>query len=300
MNEKNGIIVLNKPRGMTSHDCVAKIRRLAGTKRVGHTGTLDPEVIGVLPICIGQATRVAEYVLDFEKEYTAEIVLGKSTTTQDQVGEVIEDQPLKKAPSKEELLTILQTFIGKIQQIPPMYSAVKVNGKRLHQLAREGKEVERKPREVEIYQIELLDYQPNKDYPSFSIKVRCSKGTYIRTLGVDIGAALGYPAHMNSLIRSKSGPYHLDQAISFEELEQWTEEDWEHRLLPLDSALILLPQLILSDDLILRIKYGQSLHVHDNLVTDTLYRIYDQNHQFIALYTAINEHTIKPRKVFLE
>ncbi|WP_081792122.1 tRNA pseudouridine(55) synthase TruB [Caldalkalibacillus mannanilyticus] len=253
-----------------------------------------------MPICIGQATRVAEYLLDYEKEYTAVISLGKSTTTQDQTGEVIEELALTEAPTETELEEVIQSFVGRIQQIPPMYSAVKIGGKRLHQLAREGKEIERQPREVQIYHIELLDYNKQLPSPSFKIKVRCSKGTYIRTLGVDIGRKLGFPAHMISLIRSKSGPFSLAQSIDFEELERWSEEDWIQSLYPIDSALLHVPDLTLSEDMIQRIKYGQSLRLHDNVIRDQLYRIYDENRQFVALYTAVNEHTIKPRKVFLE
>jgi tRNA pseudouridine55 synthase len=299
MEMLNGILVLNKPRGMTSHDCVSKIRRLAKTKRVGHTGTLDPEVTGVLPICIGHATRVAEYLLDYEKEYTAVISLGKSTTTQDQTGEVLEESPIIKAPSKEDLIHTLQTYVGLIAQVPPMYSAVKVNGKRLHQLARAGKEVERKSREVTIYNITLIEYNETPPFPTFKIKVRCSKGTYIRTLGVDIGKSLGYPAHMASLVRTKSGPYSMDESVDFETIAGWSEEEWERFLYPLDSAIQHLPKLVLSDDLIEKVKFGQSLHIGEPVVQEKLYRVYDQHQHLVALYIGLHSDVIKPKKVFL-
>jgi tRNA pseudouridine55 synthase len=299
MDKLNGILVLNKPKGMTSHDCVAKIRRLAKTKRVGHTGTLDPQVTGVLPICLGHATRVAEYLLEYQKEYTADISLGVSTTTQDQSGEEIENVPLTVLPSEAELRETLSSFEGNILQIPPMYSAVKIGGKRLHQLAREGKEIERAPREVTIYGIKLLNYIQEKPYPTFSIQVRCSKGTYIRTLGVDIGQKMGHPAHMSSLVRSKSGPFTLEESISFEEIEQWSEEEWLVKLLPMDSALASIPSLVLSHDLIERVKNGQSLRLDTSVEENQLYRVYDQSHNFIAIYTGQNQHVIKPKKVFL-
>lgn len=299
MEKLNGILVLNKPKGFTSHDCVSKIRRLAKTKKVGHTGTLDPEVTGVLPLCIGQATRVAEYLLDYAKEYIAEISLGKSTTTEDQTGEVLEDQPLELAPSKEKLLDVLTSFKGEIKQVPPMYSAVKVGGVRLHQLAREGKVVEREARTIHIYDLQLLDYLPTPPYPSFKIKVRCSKGTYIRTLGVDIGQTLGYPAHMSSLIRSQSGPFSLADSVTFEEIEEWTERDWQERLYPIDAALTHLPQIVLNEELTKRLKFGQSLRLDQEVEEGQLYRIYDQHNQFMALYSGLHSHVIKPKKVFL-
>jgi tRNA pseudouridine55 synthase len=299
MEKLNGILVLNKPKGLTSHDCVSKIRRLAKTKRVGHTGTLDPEVTGVLPICVGQATRVAEYLLDYAKEYTAEISLGQSTTTEDQTGEIVKDQPLELAPSNKAVLDVLDSFKGEIKQVPPMYSAVKVDGVRLHQLARQGKVVEREARAVHIYELELLDYKDGLPYPTLKINVRCSKGTYIRTLGVNIGESLGYPAHMTSLVRSQSGPFTLDESFTFEEIESWDEGDWQKRLYPIDAALSHLPQITLTEALSERVKFGQSLPLEQEVEEGQLYRIYDQHDQFIALYSALHSQVIKPKKVFL-
>lgn len=295
----NGILVLNKPKGFTSHDCVAKLRRLAETKKVGHTGTLDPEVTGVLPICFGGATRVAQYLLDYEKEYVAEITFGRSTTTEDQTGEVVADEPVEQPPSKEKLLHTLESFKGEISQIPPMYSAVKVGGVRLHQLARQGEVVEREARRVHIYDIQLLEYNPALSYPTCKIKVRCSKGTYIRTLGVDIGQALGYPAHMSALVRSKSGPFTLAYSFTFEQIEAWSEEEWKNHLHSMDIALLHLPKIELKEELSQRVKNGQSLRLEEEVIEGKLYRIYDQGEQFMALYEAINAHVIKPKKVFL-
>ncbi|GAA0365413.1 tRNA pseudouridine(55) synthase TruB [Bacillus horti] len=295
---KHGIIVLNKPSGMTSHSCVGKVRRLAGTKKVGHTGTLDPAVTGVLPICIGQATRVAEYILDYDKEYVATIVLGRSTATEDQTGETIEEAQLEEAPTLENVQEKIQNFIGEIEQIPPMFSAVKIDGVRLHKLARQGKEVERKARKVMIYDIELLQYTPELPYPTIKLRVRCSKGTYIRTLGVDLGRALGYPAHMSSLVRTKSGPFTLEDCVTFDELEGWNEEQWQNEMLPLEKAIAHLPDLIVSGDLKERVLFGQSLVIEQQVENDQLYRVLDQNGRFLAIYEGNHPKLIKPRKVF--
>lgn len=299
----NGILVLNKPRGMTSHDCVAKVRRLAKTKKVGHTGTLDPEVTGVLPICLGQATKVAEFLLDDDKEYVADITLGRSTTTEDASGEIVEDSPLTAAPSREELEEILASFLGSITQVPPMYSAIKQKGKKLYELARKGVEVERKPREVKIYQLHLERYSPILPYPVFTLRVHCSKGTYIRSLAVDIGRKLGCPAHLSNLVRTKSGPYRLEHSYSFEQIETWSSLDWSNNLEPLDSALTRLPKINLPRELSRRVRFGQSLVLKDHplgpIKTEQLYRIYDAEDNFLAVYTGVYPQLLKPKKVFV-
>jgi tRNA pseudouridine55 synthase len=295
----NGIIVVDKPRGWTSHDCVAKIRKLAGTKKVGHTGTLDPEVSGVLPVCLGQATRVVQFLTDQSKEYEARITFGQSTTTEDQTGDVVEDAPLANAPQPEEIERALSLLRGDIEQVPPMFSAVKIKGKRLYEWAREGVEVPRPARRVTIYELETLAYEPSLPYPVLTIRVHCSKGTYIRTLGVDIGRALGLPAHMSALVRTKSGPFTLEDSVPLSALEEWKEEDWLSRLFPIDAALKHLPSLRLSAELLQRVNYGQTLPLSQAVVPGELYRIYDEQGRFTALYNAVNEHLIKPKKVFL-
>jgi tRNA pseudouridine55 synthase len=299
MTMKHGIIVLNKPGGMTSHRCVSIIRRLAQTKKVGHTGTLDPDVTGVLPVCIGQGTRVAEYLLDYDKEYVAEIVLGRSTTTEDESGETVADSPLHVAPTRDDIEQTLQSFVGEIEQVPPMYSAVKVQGVRLHQLARQGKEVERKSRKVQIYSLNLLDYAPTLPYPVLKFRVRCSKGTYIRTLGVDIGRSLGLPAHLKSLVRTKSGPYTLEQSVTFDEIETWSEQTWQERMLPLDSALTHLPRLILNQEQSERVLFGQSILIEQKVEDEQYYRVYAPGLTFLAIYEGKAPHLIRPKKVFL-
>jgi tRNA pseudouridine55 synthase len=245
MGEHNGVLVLRKPAGMTSHDCVARIRRLFGTKKVGHTGTLDPEVTGVLPICLGHATRLVEYIQDLPKTYQVIMLLGSTTTTEDATGEVVEEVAVDTASiSEERVRSVFQQFLGEIEQIPPMYSAVKVNGKRLYDLAREGMIVERKGRRVTIYDLKLHEIEPVGHTVRISFTCTCSKGTYVRTLCVDLGRAMGYPAHMAQLVRVKSGPFSLSDSIPLEELEQRVSsgEDPSSFLLSIPQALSFLPR----------------------------------------------------------
>lgn len=213
-----GIVNINKPKGKSSHFVVAVIRRITGIKKVGHTGTLDPLATGVLPICIGrESTKLSQMIMDGTKGYIASVCLGKATNTQDAEGDVVKEAPFSHV-TKEMLLSVLSDFVGEIEQIPPMYSAIKINGQKLYNLARKGVEVERKPRKVEIYDISLLE--ENLKEGTFKIMVHCSKGTYIRTLCEDLGVALNSCAYMESLIRCKCGRFSLDSAITLEEFEE--------------------------------------------------------------------------------
>jgi len=245
MQEHNGVLVLRKPAGMTSHDCVARIRRLFGTKKAGHTGTLDPEVTGVLPICLGQATRLVEYIQDLPKTYRVTMILGSSTTTEDATGDVVETVSVDtSAVTEERVRAAFPQFLGEIEQVPPMFSAVKVNGRRLYDLAREGQVVERKGRRVTIYELELHGVEPDGGQVRISFTCTCSKGTYVRTLCVDLGRALGYPAHMEKLVRVKSGPFTLTDSIPLEELERRIAEGEAPSsfLLSIPQALSFLPR----------------------------------------------------------
>lgn len=203
MNGYEGVLPVYKPAGFTSHDVVAKMRGILKMKRIGHTGTLDPQVTGVLPLCLGRATRVVEYLQELPKEYEATLRLGIATDTEDITGEIIDRADLVEV-TPEEVEQVLGQFVGKIAQVPPMYSAVKVDGKRLYELARQGKTVERKSREVTIHELELKKLTSKDGYPEISFRVLCSKGTYIRTLCVDIGKELGYPSTMVELTRTMS------------------------------------------------------------------------------------------------
>lgn len=257
----NGVLLLHKPVGMTSHDCVMKIRKLLKTKKVGHTGTLDPEVSGVLPICVGRATKIVEYLTEKSKTYDAEITLGFSTTTEDQTGETVETKPVNQDIDKAVVEKVLNSLKGKQEQIPPMYSAVKVNGKKLYEYARAGIEVERSKRMITIEDIALTtEIKLNGETASFRFTVTCSKGTYVRTLAVMIGEKLGYPAHMSHLIRTASGDFSLDECFTFEELEAQVQSGTvgEHTV-PIERALNHLPKWIISDTLAKKVENGALL-----------------------------------------
>lgn len=263
-----GILPLFKPAGLTSHDCVFKLRKILRTKKVGHTGTLDPDVTGVLPICIGKATKVAEYITDAGKAYEGEVTIGFSTTTEDASGEVVKRESVKRTISREEILQVIESLTGEIEQTPPMYSAVKVGGTRLYEYARKGIEVERPTRKVMIYSFELLDERNEFSGDSFHLRFRvsCSKGTYIRTLAVMIGERLGYPAHMSSLIRVQSATFSLEDCLTFEEIENLMEAGTiSSALRPLESALSHLPKYVISDTVAEKVKNGTLLQIPEHL-----------------------------------
>lgn len=209
----NGILLVNKPAGMTSHDVVHRVRKLCHTKKVGHCGTLDPDATGVLVLCVGKATKALQFLMSENKEYVATLSLGQATDTYDSSGKVIKE---KEFQGIEHLDEVIQSFIGQQLQMPPIYSAIKVKGKKLYEYARENKEVQIEPRPITIHQIEIL-----KQYDHFiEMKVSCSKGTYIRSLCVDIAEKLGYPGHMSHLIRTKSGQFCLENCYSLEDIEK--------------------------------------------------------------------------------
>ncbi|PGV54095.1 tRNA pseudouridine(55) synthase TruB [Bacillus sp. AFS037270] len=263
-----GILPLYKPAGLTSHDCVFRLRKILKTKKVGHTGTLDPDVTGVLPICIGKATKVAEYITDAGKAYLGEVTIGFSTATEDASGEVVERKAVNRVIARNEILQVLQTLTGDIEQTPPMYSAVKVGGVRLYEYARKGIEVERPTRVVSIYSIDLLDEreQFEGETISFRFKVTCSKGTYIRTLAVMIGEILGYPAHMSYLQRIQSASFSLEDCLTFEDIERHMEEGTISNVLrPLETALSHLPKFRINDKVAEKVKNGALLETPEYL-----------------------------------
>jgi tRNA pseudouridine55 synthase len=266
-----GIIPLYKPKGMTSHDCVFKLRKILKMKRIGHTGTLDPDVTGVLPICIGNATKVAEYITDAGKAYEGEVTIGFSTTTEDASGEVVERKEVERIIEREEILNVFQQLTGPISQTPPMYSAVKVNGKRLYEYARKGIEIERPTRSVTIYSIELLDdrKQFTGETISFRFRVECSKGTYIRTLAVMIGEALGYPAHMSDLCRIRSAAFTLNDCVTLQQVEEWMETGMiSHILHPIEVAISYLPKYVINDKIAEKVKNGAVLPIPESLQSE--------------------------------
>lgn len=289
----NGILPLWKEKGMTSHDCVFKLRKILGTKKVGHTGTLDPSVEGVLPICIGQATKVAEYVTDSGKEYVAVVSIGTATETEDADGEVVASDLAIKQISRSQIEEALAQLTGEITQIPPMYSAVKVNGRRLYEYARKGIEVERPERKVLIHDIELLDrvqlYEGEE--VQFRIRVACGKGTYIRTLAVQIGELLGYPAHMAALVRTSSGTYRQVDCRTLDEVRQLQEEGNIATILrPLEDALTDFLSVEIGEDLYDQVMNGQVLPEHSLLQSDESI-VFTTKGKAIAVY---RKHPTKP------
>lgn len=259
-----GILPIWKPKGYTSHDVVAKVRRILKIKRIGHTGTLDPQVTGVLPLCIGRATRIVEYIQDLPKQYEANVWLGLSTNTEDLTGATIERvEGVSVRITPEQAVEAIRRFVGEIEQVPPMYSAVKVEGKRLYELARQGIEVERKSRKVTIYRIDILETDWSGEYPAVRFRVLCSKGTYIRTLCADIGKALGVPAVMAELVRTSTGNMTPDRCLTLEQVQQLADEGaLASRLVPMEEALRHLPQIHLQPEQVSKALLGQKLRLN--------------------------------------
>jgi len=251
----DGILNINKPQGETSFGVVAMVKRLSGERRVGHAGTLDPAATGVLPICLGQGTRVIEFLVDTTKVYLAQIELGVATDTYDASGKIIQKGD-PSGISQAQLESALTSFCGLIQQTPPMYSAVKHHGKRLYQLARAGIEVERRSRLIRIHLVELVDWQP----PVVTIEVVCGKGTYIRSLAHDLGQALGCGANLKRLTRLRCGLFDIKDAVSMPQLEHaFRYGYWQHFVHPIDTVLLNWTAMVVSDATERTIKNGCSL-----------------------------------------
>lgn len=298
----NGIIPLWKERGMTSHDCVFKLRKILHTKKVGHTGTLDPGVEGVLPICIGTATRIAEYLTDAGKTYEAVISISRTTTTEDAEGETVLANTEMKSFSRAQIEEVLASLTGVISQTPPMYSAVKVNGKKLYEYARAGQEVERPTRQVTIHELVLLDdaQQFDGEDVRFSVRVKCSKGTYIRTLAVQIGEALGYPAHMHELVRTASGSFSQTNCFTLAQVAELMEAGHiDEALLPVEHALRDYPYVEITADVEKQIHNGQVLPSH-TLLTEHDKVVFGKNEKAVAVYIAhpTKPGMMKPDKMF--
>lgn len=302
----NGILPLWKERGMTSHDCVFQLRKILKMKRVGHTGTLDPEVDGVLPICLGPATKAAEFMTDMGKAYSGEITLGIATTTEDAHGEIIEQLSVGKDISNEEIDRCMESFVGEITQIPPMYSAVKVNGKRLYEYARNGEEVERPKRTAQIYSFNRTSdpkYNEKNQTVSWKFVVACGKGTYVRTLAVDLGKKIGYPAHMSQLTRMKSGPFEQTSCYTLAQVRELAESNQVSSILePIDLIFEELPSFSLNDSLWSRVKNGAVIEADAFPGMEEINLIaFHYNNNLVALYENHpgREGFKKPRKMFL-
>jgi tRNA pseudouridine55 synthase len=256
MSEPSGVVVVNKPSGPTSFDVVRRVKGLFKVKRCGHTGTLDPTATGVLPICVGEATKVAGFIADGEKEYEATVRFGQITDTQDAAGKVVETRPVEGL-REDRTREVLSGFVGLVLQTPPMYSARKVDGKRLYELARAGEEVEREARAVHIEEARLTSFDP----PDCRIFVRCSKGTYLRTLAHDLGERLGFGAHLHDLRRLRVGPFGIEEAVGLDTLMNAAKtgrEELQRHLLPLARALDGLAELRLDPQLSRRVAHGHT------------------------------------------
>ncbi len=287
----NGIIIVNKPKGFTSHDVVAKLRGIYKTRRIGHSGTLDPMATGVLPVFIGRATRAVEYATGHDKVYRAQLKLGVTTDTEDITGEILEEKDV--SVSLPEFLAAVDSQIGEIEQVPPMYSAIKVGGKKLYELAREGVEVERKARKITVYSIELLDFAP----PYATLTISVSKGTYIRTICSDIGKKLGCGATLTSLCRLQAGNYTIDDAHDLDEIQEKVEK----LLLPVDSMFSEYPSVTINKKGAKKARNGAE--VETDAEPGKTFRVYDENGEFLMLAEVIErgkKRFLKTIKSFFE
>ena len=277
----NGIVNVNKPTGITSHDVVYRLRKILNIKKIGHTGTLDPDAEGVLPMCVGKGTKIADELTAKEKQYLAELTLGITTDTQDISGKVLKTRAVTS--SREEIENAIMSFVGEIEQIPPMYSAIKVNGRKLYELAREGKTVEMPPRAVTVYNIEIMDIDTVNNKVSFLVD--CSKGTYIRTLCHDIGEKLGCGGVMSKLKRTRSGDFRIEESYTLEQIEEMAKRGDFSFLKSIDSALSKYEKVVLADKNAKRLCNGVKIKVA-GIPEGTIFRAYDEQKTFLALCRA--------------
>ncbi len=298
----DGILNINKPTGMTSHDVVAKVRKLLKQRRVGHAGTLDPAASGVLPICVGQATRVAEYLSESGKAYQATIVFGTVTDTYDSEGAI-----LRTASTQDLALAtieaLLPAMLGEHMQVPPRYSAIKLQGQPAYKRARAGEEVAMEPRPITIYQLEIIDWQPSQP-PVLTLAIECSKGTYIRSLAYDLGEQAGCGAYLGGLVRTRSGPFPLSESITLAQLDEAAAQGTiEQFLYSADKAMEHYPALRLDEAMTERVRHGNTFQLEEQtsaLHEQTLARVYDDTGQFVAIAEWDAERSVwQPTKVFI-
>lgn len=298
----DGILNIYKEAGWTSHDVVAKLRGILRTRKIGHTGTLDPDAVGVLPVCIGRATKACDMLTDKSKIYEAVLLLGVTTDTEDISGTILTQSDV--CTTSEEVTNAVQSFIGDYEQIPPMYSAIKVNGKKLYELAREGKVIERKPRPVTIYQLEILEM----NLPRVRIRISCSKGTYIRSLCRDIGEKLGCGGCMEQLTRTKVGEFSLNDALTLSQVEELAlNHQVESKIKPVDELFHSYPMVKTIKESDHKLAHNGNPLSLKHMELDSCYRmdgqwirVYDYNDQFIGIYKYSSEkRKITPVKMFL-
>lgn len=309
---KNGVINIYKEAGMTSFQVVYKIRKITGEQKIGHTGTLDPDAKGVLPICIGKATKLVDMLMDTDKQYNAVLLFGKRTTTQDISGDVLEEtsfSDLKSILSPDKIEETIKSFVGTIEQVPPMFSAVKVNGVKLVDAARKGKTIDRKAREVKIYGFEDIDisgFDDDSGKIKVSFTVNCSKGTYIRTLCEDIGKKLNVPACMESLERSRTSGLSIESAISLEAAQRLAEQGLlEEHIIPIDNFLQKYKAIVVGKEAVKKLIFGNWLEPSEfagicPAEEGELFRVYDEDKNFYAVYRySKNDNFYKCEKMFI-
>ncbi len=291
----DGILLLDKPVGITSNAALQQVKRLYRARKAGHTGSLDPQASGLLPICLGEATKLSGFLLDADKRYEGTCRLGVRTTTADAEGEVVETRPVPPL-SEARVREVLARFTGEIQQVPPMHSAVKVNGQPLYKLAHQGLEVERKPRTVTIYELELTRLAGDE----LDIRMRCSKGTYVRTLAEEIGEVLGCGAHLAALRRTAVGPFDVADAIPLAELERLAEagglEALDARLLPMEAALADWPAVTLTANSAYYLRQGQPVLV-PQAPTSGWVRLFGEDQGFLGVGQVLDDGRIAPRRL---
>jgi tRNA pseudouridine55 synthase len=290
----NGILLLDKPSGMTSNAALQAVKRLYRARKAGHTGSLDPLATGLLPLCFGEATKISGFLLDADKRYRVVCKLGERTATGDADGEVLERQPVEGITGAG-LRQVLEGFVGEIEQVPPMYSAVKHKGERLYKLARQGVEVEREARKVDIYSLELREFK----LPVFEIDVHCSKGTYVRTLVEDIGESLGCGAHVTALRRLAVGPFDDSQLVDMATLETTAAESLaalDKLLLPLERGLAQWPGVRLSGDAAFYLRQGQPVLV-PQAPTEGWVRLYEGESRFLGMGEILDDGRVAPRRL---
>ena len=298
----DGVIVIRKEKGFTSHDVVAKLRGILHMKKIGHTGTLDPDAEGVLPVALGKATRLVDMITDKEKTYEAVMRLGVVTDTQDMSGTVL-SQTTELSVTEEELCTVVSSFVGDYMQVPPMYSALKVNGKKLYELAREGKVIERKARDIEVFDIKVESI----DLPEVTMTVHCSKGTYIRTLCNDIGERLGCHGCMKSLLRVRVAGFDLEHALTLSQIQLKVDEGCFDMVMPVDGVFENLPAVHTASDADKLVRNGNKIpavltdYLKHSADSDIRYRVYNHEGIFVGVYSYLDETgEFKPVKIFME
>lgn len=291
----NGILLLDKPVGLTSNAALQKVKRLFNASKAGHTGSLDPLASGLLPLCLGEATKLSGFLLDSDKAYEGTCRLGVKTSTGDAEGEVIVTRPVPGIDATK-LNKVFKQFLGEIEQIPPMHSAIKVDGQPLYKLAHQGIEIERKPRLVEIHELNLLELEGD----GFTFDLHCSKGTYVRTLVEDIGEALECGAHLSALRRTVVGPFSLDDAVTLDELEQIADQEGyeglDRLLMPMEQALDNWPAVHLSDNSSYYVRQGQAVQVAQ-APTSGWVRLFASNDKFLGVGLILDDGRVAPKRL---